>query len=87
MRGIFFRRSDSFRACGLVACVARFFSAVCFGMTGVLEDEGRMLLRVGAESVGLFERSSGLSALCADPWFVIFLQSFRFLFASLGFTS
>jgi hypothetical protein len=56
-------------------------------MTGVLEDEGRMLLRVGAESVGLFERSSGLSALCADPWFVIFLQSFRFLFASLGFTS
>ena len=30
------------------------FWAVSFGKTGVLENEGRMLLGVGAESVGLF---------------------------------
>ena len=55
-------------ACVWVGRVCLSFGRFCFGRTGVLEHEGRMLLRVGAESVGLFRRSSCSSALCGDPW-------------------
>ena len=60
--GILFRGSVSSRACGLVASVALFWVG-CFGVTGVWGDEGRMLLRVGAESgIGGF--------VWAFPWFI-----------------
>ena len=66
MPGILFRGCDSSPACGFGRVYLGFGRFVSVCVTAVLEDERRMLLRVGAES-GLFGRSSCSSVLCADP--------------------